>query len=532
MKRRGFEGFGAFIGEANIVRFLFIPLFAFLATISGAFAQANPCALYVFDSTDWTPMWTTLNFTSASDVSTYFGSDNELTTIATDWWKNGGYGSCNGGSLSLTTSRIPVTEARARIFGGNLASSYRRGLTATGAVEVYEFGDFTWDSSNVTLKSGPDEYSVLGADAAALQNAINNGSGGTNSNLPSAGGSGNPMSTGTLRLVSCTFAGYVNYINLHVTGWGSGSTACGSNGIPLGAQLCDGAFSNSTGCTSQNKLTVQEQLIDAVGYATDTGTRNPAQTADVATFAMFLRQSNPTMKTPETITAYWEQLTTTAPLEAGAASLQIQDYGAGGGTITASNCSGWGPRVRVGSQYEYVVVCQTPVISESASASAPWTFTACQIQVKAYIPTAGVSGRAYMDVSGNNYCQAGGGSIGYMYNVGTGQVATQLKLTQDLAWADSPSYDVHVSSCCGGYNSYFAEFMSKVDIGDAGYTVWQYRPFEGASSSNYEGGPAMPNGLDPNTASWARGIGVGYLGEENCGGQTPTGGPTSTCPGN
>jgi hypothetical protein len=311
-------------------------MFAFIATITGAFAQANPCVLYVFDSTDWTPMWTTLSFSSESDVRTYFGSGNVLTTIASDWWSNGGYGSCNGGSLGLETSRVPVTEARARIFGGNLASSYTSGLTATGAVEVYEFGDFTWNSSNVTLKSGPNESSVLDADATALQNAINDGSGGTNSNLPSAGGSGNPMSTGTLTLVSCTFTGYVNYINLHVTNWGSGATACGSNGIPLGAQLCDGAYTNSTGCKSQNKLTAQEQLIDAVGYATDTGTNNPAQTADVATFAMFLRQY-PAMTTPETITAYWEQLATTAPPEFGAAGFPIQDYGAGRGTITASN---------------------------------------------------------------------------------------------------------------------------------------------------------------------------------------------------
>jgi hypothetical protein len=514
-----------------MVRFLSMAMLAFIATVTGAFAQPNPCVLYVFDSTDWVPIWTTLSFSSASDVSTYFGSENELTTIANDWWKNGGYGSCNGGSLGFETSRVPVTQARARIFGGNLASSYKSGLTATGAVEVYEFGNFTWSSSNVTLKSGANEAHVLDADATALQNAINNGSEGTNSNLPSAGGSGNPMSTGTLTLVSCTFTGYVNYINLHVTNWGSGSTACGSNGIPLGAQLCDGAYSNSTGCTSQNELKAKEQLINAVDYATDTGAKNPAHVADVATFAMFLRQY-PVMTTPETITAYWEQLATTAPPEVGAAGFQIQDYGAGGGTITASNCSGWGPGAQVGSTYYYVVVCQTPVISESASASAPWTFTACQIQVKAYLPTSGPSGRAYMNVSGSNYCQAGGGSIGYMYDVGTGQVATQLKLTKGLAWADSPSYDVNVGDCCGGYKSYFAEFMANVNIGAAGYTVWQYQPYRKTSNSNYQGGPAMPYGVDPDTANWASGMGVGYLGAENCGGQTPTGGPTSTCPNN
>src|SRR5580658_8985386 len=185
-----------------MVRFLSMAMLAFIATVTGAFAQPNPCVLYVFDSTDWVPIWTTLSFSSASDVSTYFGSENELTTIANDWWKNGGYGSCNGGSLGFETSRVPVTQARARIFGGNLASSYKSGLTATGAVEVYEFGNFTWSSSNVTLKSGANEAHVLDADATALQNAINNGSEGTNSNLPSAGGSGNPMSTGTLTLVS------------------------------------------------------------------------------------------------------------------------------------------------------------------------------------------------------------------------------------------------------------------------------------------------------------------------------------------
>jgi hypothetical protein len=129
-----------------------------------------------------------------------------------------------------------------------------------------------------------------------------------------------------------------------------------------------------------------------------------------------------------------------------------------------------------------------------------------------------------MNVSGSNYCQAGGGSIGYIYDVGTGQVATQLKLTKGLAWADSPSYDVHAGNCCDGYNSYFAEFMSNVNIGAAGY--------RSTSNGNYRGGPAMPYGVDPDTANWASGMGVGYLGAENCSGQTPTGGPTSTCPSN
>jgi hypothetical protein len=110
------------------VRLIFAAVLALLASVV---AQANPCYLMVLDSTDNTLQNKVLSFATESAVSQFFGT-NAITTIASDWNTNGGYGSCNGSTEHFYAVRLPVTSARAHLFGGNLDASWSSMNTSSG----------------------------------------------------------------------------------------------------------------------------------------------------------------------------------------------------------------------------------------------------------------------------------------------------------------------------------------------------------------------------------------------------------------
>ena len=176
-------------------------------------AHASTCSLMVLDTSYLTQVDKVLRFTNPTAVANFFGT-NRQTKVANDFFAN----SVDCSHPIIQYTRFPIVPARAHLYGGNL---YGTTPTGNGSVRISSQGH-TWISAPDILTG------ALKKDATNLKTAIN-------ATLPEVA-----SFSGSLIPASCKFMGYISYITLNVTDTGS----C-AEGVPLGAQFCDGQFTGS-----------------------------------------------------------------------------------------------------------------------------------------------------------------------------------------------------------------------------------------------------------------------------------------------
>ncbi len=443
-----------------------------LAGNRGYVAPVAPCTALALDTTDTTRVNQVQTFTSADAVSKWLGPGSPITSMASNWFAT--TGACSNPLFKVV--RFPVTAARAHLYGGNLAATILSLSGGSGTFTVSSQG-YTWTSSNDTLVTTGSETAILNDNATNLQNAIN---GTNNANLPTIA-----TFTGLLTPTTCQFTGYLAYISLNVTANGT----C-SGGVPIGAQVCDGTFSGGN-CTG-GQITDAEALILSVAFANNTTTQNTANTPNVGTYELFDRQNSTTTK--ETITAYWEVLTVgTLTSGAIAPGQQIED----GGSVSNNTCVIWSNISGSGNGSTWLVACNDPTV---AQASEPMTTSPCSIVVINTLATSGSSGHADEETSVNDYCPYYATTIGYLTDVAPGTVAAQLMLTQSTSLANGG-----LAATPGDIITTAAAGMAYVQSLDPsfGYFAMEYA-VSPQSSTNYQGGPNMPYGVDPALQAWSQ----------------------------
>lgn len=333
------------------------------------------------------------------------------------------------------------------------------------------------------LVTSGTESAILSGNASNLQTAIN---GTNNANLPTKA-----TTTGsTLTPTTCTFTGYLSYITLNVTANGT----CGSGGPPISAQVCDATFSGGS-CAGGQITPNQENLINSPSYLNNATTQNPGATVNLETDTIILRQSSPSTTTSETITAYWEVFTV-GTLTSGtiAVGQQFED----GGSVTSNTCVIWANLSGSGSGSTWLVACADPTTGASSEAI---SLSDCSLEVVDSTPTPGPSGRAYLEISVNNYCPYWTTSIGSLVE-GSSTIATQLMLTSasgsgvNAAYADTPGQII--TNAASGMNAVVA-----LDP-NFGTFVGTYNPYNATTNTNYQGGPAMPYGVAPALLAWSQ----------------------------
>jgi hypothetical protein len=508
---------------------------------------AYPCDLMVLDGVDdLAAVHKVYSFASAQGVSDFFGTVERVgafNTIASQWFPNGYNGTCGAlSNLHMKVVRFPVLPARAHLFGGNLNPTYTT-LTGTGAVNVTSQGYGPWTSGNVTLSysSSLTEYDNLINNAAALQAAINNGNtGGADTGLPT----GATFTISSFSQKTCTFKGYVNKANLNVTDWTNGGdpSGCGSSGIPLGSQICDvgatftydGKEMSCGGAISSG----QENLVNATAYANNATTHNPAQTANVGTYAMFLYQQPPQMTAPISIRAYWMQLDVSS-VQSGRIAVGQQIQLTGSASFANNECVIWKNLAGNGTSgaSTWQVACVQPTNGfRQNHGTHPFT-TPCDMEVKAKNPSGSTHG--YLEISSNNYCPYGSTSIGYLTDNDSVKVGSQLKLTKNyIGWTSTSPYasfaDTSGRVILSATSNDVGGAMNYVQTLDSiwGYFVTSFIPYNASDPTirpnNYQGGPAMPYGVDPDLNAWVGNASRSYF--EGCGGMIPPGVPTGSCP--
>jgi hypothetical protein len=518
------------------------------ATTPSLAQVAYPCRLMVLDGVDdLSAVHKVYSFASAQGVSDFFGTSSvggvgAFNTIASQWFSNGYNGTCGAlSNLDLKVVRFPVLPARAHLFGGNLNPTYTT-LTGTGAVNVTSEGYGPWPSGNVTLSysSSLSEYNNLVNNAAALQAAINNGmTGGADTGLPTEA----TFTISTFSQKTCTFKGYVNKGNLNVTDWTNGGdpSGCGSAGVPLGSQICDvgatftydGKEMSCGGAISSR----QENLVNAIAYANNTTTHNPAQTANVGTYAMFVYQQSP-MTVPISIQAYWMELDVSS-VQSGTIAVGQQIQLTGSASFANNECVIWKNLAGNGTvgTSTWQVACVQPTNDFQQNNGTQLFTTPCDMEVKAKNPSGSKHG--YLEISSNNYCPYGSTSIDYLTDNDLVKVGSQLKLTNNYhgwtstspyaSFADTPGSDVlsgKLNDVNGAMNS-----VQKLDS-IWGYFVTSFIPYNASDPmnhpKNYQGGPATPYGVDPDLNAWAGNASRSYF--EGCGGMIPPGVPKNPCP--
>jgi hypothetical protein len=453
---------------------------AFLATSPalagnrGYAAPVAPCTVLALDTTDTTRANQVQTFTSAAAVSSWFGSGSPMASMASNWFAT--TGACSNPLFKVV--RFPVTAARAHLYRGNLAATISSLSGGSGTFTVRSQG-YTWTSLTDTLVTTGSESAILNNNAANLQNAIN---GTNNANLPTIA-----TFTGALTPTTCQFTGYLVYISLNVTANGT----C-AGGPPLGSQVCDGKISGGNCTGAGRQITDAEALILSVGFANNNTTQNAANTPNVETYELFDRQNTPA--TLETITAYWEVLTV-GTLTSGAIGpgQQVED----GGNVSNNTCVIWSNISGSGNGSTWLVACVDPTVAQATEAM---TTSPCSIVVINSLPTSGASGHAYEEISGNNYCPYYATTIGYLTDVAPGTVAAQLMLTQSTSLANGG-----IAATAGYIVTSAAAGMAYVQSLDPsfGYFALQYS-VSPQNSSNYQGGPNMPYGVDPALQTWSQ----------------------------
>jgi hypothetical protein len=512
-------------------------------------AQADyPCYLMVLGIGDIAAVHKIYSFASAQGVSDFFGTSavggvGAFNTIASQWFPNGYNGTCGAlSNLHMKVVRFPVLPARAHLFGGNLNPTYTT-LTGTGAVNVTSQGYGPWTSGNVTLSySGSlTESENLENNAAALQAAINNGStGGADTGLPTEA----TFTISSFSQKTCTFKGYVNKANLNVTDWTNGGhpSGCGSSGVPLGSQICDvgatftydGKEMSCGGAISSR----QENLVNARAYANNATLHSPAQTANVGTYAMFLYQRSPQMTAPISIKAYWMQLDVSS-VQSGTIAVGQQIQLTGSASFANNECVIWKNLMGNGSSgvSTWQVACVQPTNDFQQNKGTRLLTTPCDMEVRAKHPSG--STRAYLEISSNNYCPFGSTSIDYLTDHDSAKVGSQLKLTNSyVGWSSTSAYasfaDTPGSAVVGGTSNDVSGAMNYVQSLDMiwGYFVTSFIPYNASDPighpNNYQGGPAMPYGVDRDLNAWVGKASRTYF--EGCGGMIPPGVPTGSCP--
>ena len=509
---------------------------------------AYPCYLMVLDVGDLAAVHKVYSFASAQGVSDFFGTSavggvGAFNTIASQWFPNGYNGTCGTlSNLHLKVVRFPVLAARAHLFGGNLNPTYTT-LMGTGAVKVTSQGYGPWTSGNVTLSysSRLTEYDNLVNNAAALQAAINNGgTGGTDTGLPTEAA----FTISSFSQKTCTFKGYVNQANLNVTDWTNGGdpSGCGSSGVPLGSQICDvgatftydGKEMSCGGAISAGR----ENLVNATAYANNATTHNPAQTANVGTYAMFLYQLPPQMTAPISIQAYWMQLDVSS-VQSGTIAVGQQIQLTGSASFARNKCVIWKNLTGNGTSgaSTWQVACVQPTNDFQQNNGTHLFTTPCDMEVIASNPSGSKHG--YLEISSNNYCPYGSTSIDYLTDNDSVKVGSQLKLTKNyIGWTSTSPYasfaDTPGSAVLSATSNDVSDAMNYVQTLDSiwNYFVTSFIPYNASDPTNhpnnYQGGPAMPYGVDPDLNAWAGNASRSYF--EGCGGMIPPGVPTGSCP--
>jgi hypothetical protein len=244
----------------------------------------------------------------------------------------------------------------------------------------------------------------------------------------------------------CTFKGYVNQANLYVTDWTNGGdpSGCGSSGIPLGSQICDvgatftydGAEMSCGGAISSR----QENLVNVTAYANNATTHNPAQTANVGTYAMFLYQQPPQMTAPISIRAYWMQLDVSS-VQSGRIAVGQQLQLTGSASFAKNECVIWKNLAGNGASgaSTWQVACVQPTNGFRQNHGTHLFTTPCDMEVKAKNPSGSTHG--YLEISSNNYCPYGSTSIDYLTDDDSVKVGSQLKLTKNyIGWTYTSPY--------------------------------------------------------------------------------------------
>lgn len=444
---------------------------SFLALSEAHATVPLPCTLMILDTTIRSRMHQVLEFTSANDVSNFFGNYPE-TSIANEFFANPPGGSCTQQTIKFV--RFPVLAARAHIFGGNLAATLGS-LSGNGQFQVSSQG-YNWISSVDVLTTTTASNSI---NLTAAMNGINN------ANLPVIS-----SFSGSLDPHSCQFAGYLSYTNLNVTSNGS----C-IGGPPLGSQICDAAFNgNNKGSTcTGGQLTDNQNMVYSAAFLNNDTTKNPGSRPNVETLSMFVGQGPTHLPTTtnETITSYYEVLTVDI-LDTGTIGVgqQIQD-GDGNG-VSGNTCVIWANiSGSVGSGSTWLVSCANPT---EVQENEMMTTTPCSMMNLAQ----GTVERPYLEVSANNNCPYWTTTIDYLADVPPGTVARKLKLTSATkeGFADTPGEII--TNVTEG----MASVMELDNNFDAYFTGLV--PIRKASATNYEGGPSMPYGLLPAFLAWTQ----------------------------
>jgi hypothetical protein len=535
------------------VRIVLAIFFCLWATAALAFGHGNagpayPCTLMALTGADTSRAHQTVSFTSTAAVLNYYGTGNEA-TLANTFFTTGAK-NCTNPTIKFI--RFPTVAGRAHLQGGNVAAV----LTAnsgpgwtptTGAVGVTSQG-LSWTSSPVTL-AAVNGVATIGN---ALATAIN---GTNNANLPVEA-----TTTGsTLTPASCTFTGYLSYLNLYVQSEGSGAGSCAQNGVSggliSGMQVCDtgdgSVFNNVTGgganqggygvnhfnasvtgmlnitaagCMNGQVNNQQENLLNSPSYLNNNTTQNPAGGTNVQTFSMFLRQGQTpyatypyTTNAGMTFTAYWSVFTvgtlTSGTIQAGE---QLEDTT---GPITTGNLcviwsnisgatSGSGPTgVATGSGGNgstWLAACADPtktVAAESVSLSV------CAMEGVGTTPQTGATGRAYIEVSISNYCSYYASTINYLSDAVTGgtNVSSQLMLAQGTGTAPGPAFaDTPGLLITNGGAGMAAIQAIDPNFGSFVYGITPFSLVSAGIGGNYQGGPALPYGVDPALQAWSQ----------------------------
>jgi hypothetical protein len=435
-------------------RFLLLAMLALVALVPWASApvraQTYPCVVMVLDSTDQTVVNKVFTFDTQAGVDQFFGSSDVMGKIAGEWWPDG-YGSCGGGSaVHMKVVRFPVEAARAHLLGGNLDTTYNL-ISTYGTFQVTSQGQH-WlpsvsSSSPIAYPSGDSEGAAMKYYGGQLTSTIN---GTADGNLPVLA-----QFTASLDETTCAFKGYLQYGNLNVTDWNSSGIGCRTNGIPPGAQICDvgATFSydatlNVESCTGGKITSGQQNMINSVAYENNNTTQNPAETANVGTYTMFLRQKSPQMTSPIAIQAYWMQLSVSS-VSSGtiAVGQQLQVSGSGGAAFAGNECVIWANLTGSGSSgaSTWLVSCLDPT-NDYEQTNASMSSTPCDMEAigTILVPASPGPGHAYLEI--NNYCPFSSTSIGYLTDTcsgcsGAGGVSDTFKLSDSYSgWSAANAF--------------------------------------------------------------------------------------------